>query len=129
MSKTAAPNPKLSLRITFPGGMMFGPGKADLLENIDRLGSISAAGRAMGMSYKRAWMLVEALNQGFVAPLVESARGGTGGGGAQLTETGKAVLSHYRTLMRDLARDQNAELAQLSTLLASPAVKDRSAAD
>jgi molybdate transport system regulatory protein len=90
------PYPQLKLRILFADGLMLGPGKAQLLELIRDTGSISAAGRAMGMSYKRAWMLVEAMNAGFKAPVVESMRGGSKGGGAALTEIGAQVLQHYR---------------------------------
>ncbi|MEQ8965589.1 MAG: LysR family transcriptional regulator [Azospirillaceae bacterium] len=77
---------------------MLGPGKADLLAAIEETGSIAAAGRRMGMSYKRAWMLVETLNAAFVAPLVESTRGGSRGGGARLTPTGATILAHYRRM-------------------------------
>jgi len=77
---------------------MLGPGKADLLDLIRETGSISAAGRRMGMSYKRAWLLVETMNAIFCDPLVESSRGGAQGGGARLTPTGEAVLAHYRRL-------------------------------
>ena len=74
---------------------MIGPGKAELLTRIDDTGSIAAAGRAMGMSYKRAWLLVETLNAMFRDPVVESTRGGARGGGARLTDTGRAVLDAY----------------------------------
>ncbi|MGY6411999.1 MAG: winged helix-turn-helix domain-containing protein [Alkalilacustris sp.] len=82
---------------------MIGPGKAELLERIDRCGSIAAAGREMGMSYKRAWELVGTLNAMFRAPLVERTRGGPGGGGAVLTDAGREVLALYRTLERQAA--------------------------
>ncbi|MBV7410926.1 winged helix-turn-helix domain-containing protein [Maritimibacter sp. DP1N21-5] len=95
---TDAPFPRLRLRLYFAPGEMMGPGKAELLEHIRDTGSISAAGRAMGMSYKRAWSLVEVMNAMFRAPVVESSRGGPKGGGAHLTETGEAVLAHYRAL-------------------------------
>lgn len=75
-----------------------GPGRADILERIADTGSIAAAGKAMGMSYKRAWGLVQALNAGFGAPLVETVRGGTKQGGARLTDLGLAVLNHYRAM-------------------------------
>lgn len=88
---------RLMLRLYF-GEAMLGPGKARLLEEIAREGSISAAGRAMGMSYKRAWSLVEVMNANFSAPLVESSRGGAKGGGASLTPEGEAVLAAYRRL-------------------------------
>ncbi|MBU4528793.1 MAG: LysR family transcriptional regulator [Hoeflea sp.] len=90
--------PKLRLKLTFDSGLTLGPGKADLLQGIAADGSISAAGRRMRMSYKRAWMLVEEMNAAFEAPLVESSRGGASGGGARLTAAGEAVLAHYRKL-------------------------------
>lgn len=86
---------QLKLRILFDDAML-GPGKAQLLELIGKEGSISAAGRDMGMSYKRAWSLVEELNAAFRQPLVCSARGGAGGGGARLTDAGQRVLALYR---------------------------------
>ncbi len=96
---------------------MLGPGKADLLEAIARTGSIAAAGRAMGMSYKRAWSLVEEMNAAFRAPLVESARGGPKGGGARLTETGLAVAQHFRRLEARAAEAGAAEVAALQALI------------
>lgn len=93
------PSPtRLSLRLVFGDDAMFGPGKAELLERIRDTGSISAAGRQMQMSYKRAWMLVETLNAIFREPLVDSTRGGPNGGGARLTDAGQAVLTQYRGL-------------------------------
>ncbi|MCF3936264.1 winged helix-turn-helix domain-containing protein [Acuticoccus sp. M5D2P5] len=93
-----APSADLHLRLTFGDDAMIGPGKADLLELIRETGSISAAGRRMGMSYKRAWTLVETMNTIFEEPLVARVRGGPAGGGAQLTEEGERVLAHYRRL-------------------------------
>jgi len=105
------------LRLVFEPDAALGPGKADLLEGIAATGSIAAAGRRMGMSYKRAWMLVEQLNAMFAAPLVESSRGGASGGGARLTEGGEAVLDLYRT-MEAKAREAGAqEIAGLRALL------------
>lgn len=98
MTQTGA-QAALSLRVVFAEGAMLGPGKADLLELIRETGSISAAGRRMGMSYKRAWSLVETMNATFQAPLVARSRGGASGGGASLTEAGERVLSHYRSLV------------------------------
>tara|TARA_R110002020_G_scaffold228506_9_gene439258 strand:+ start:159 stop:530 length:372 start_codon:yes stop_codon:yes gene_type:complete len=88
------------LRVTLSDTAYIGPGRADLLELIAQTGSISAAGKAMGMSYKRAWGLVQALNQGFGCPLVDSSRGGASQGGAQLTEAGKMVLERYRAMQQ-----------------------------
>jgi len=86
------------LRIVLSETAYIGPGRADLLEGIAKTGSISAAGKAMGMSYKRAWDLVQALNEGFGQPLVETNRGGARQGGAVLTPRGRDVLSRYRAM-------------------------------
>jgi len=75
-----------------------GPGKVDLLEAIEHTGSISAAARELGLSYRRAWDLVDTMNQCFKQPLVERIKGGKGGGGAQLTEAGRRALHTYRTM-------------------------------
>ncbi|MCW1917731.1 LysR family transcriptional regulator [Rhodobacter sp. KR11] len=109
--------PRLHLRLYFDD-IPFGPGKAALLRHIAEQGSISAAGRAMGMSYKRAWDLVEEMNALFAAPLVATARGGAAKGGATVTPAGQEVLTHYRALM-DLVAGQGAgHLAAISGLLA-----------
>ena len=94
-----------------------GPGKADLLEAIDREGSISAAGRALGMSYRRSWMLVDSMNRCFAAPLVETRRGGGVDRGAKLTAEGHAALAAYRGLEQALAATGTARLETLSRLL------------
>jgi molybdate transport system regulatory protein len=86
------------LRVTLSETAYLGPGRADLLEQIEATGSITAAGKAMGMSYKRAWGLVQALNDGFGFALVEASRGGSGQGGALLTNKGRVVLGHYRAM-------------------------------
>ena len=86
------------LRVSFSDDFYVGPGRADLLEGIAETGSISAAGKRMGMSYKRAWSLVQALNEGWGAPLVETSRGGAGQGGASLTGDGAFVLERYRVM-------------------------------
>ena len=88
------------LRVTFTDDFYIGPGRADLLEGIAETGSISAAGKRMGMSYKRAWGLVQALNDGWGSPLVETSRGGAEQGGATLTEDGRFVLEKYRAMPR-----------------------------
>lgn len=86
------------LRIVLEPEIALGPGKADLLQGIDATGSISAAGRSLGMSYRRAWKLVEIMNQDFGTPLVATAKGGRSHGGAELTPTGRKVLSLYRRM-------------------------------
>ena len=90
----------LNIRIRLHCGdeIAMGPGKADLLEAIREHGSISAAGRAMDMSYRRAWLLVDAMNRCWDEPLVSTSPGSAHGGGARVTEFGETVLSHYRAL-------------------------------
>lgn len=111
------PEPRLRIRIVFGEDEMMGPGKADLLERIDRCGSIAAAGREMGMSYKRAWELIGTLNAMFRAPLVDSTRGGPGGGGAVLTDLGREVVTEYRAFEAEAASGGAARLAALTGLL------------
>lgn len=106
----------LKLRLTLPDGSWLGPGKADLLQGIAETGSISAAGRRMGMSYKRAWGLVEALNRMFPSPLIETSRGGAGHGGAALTPLGHEALALYRALQKKAAAAGLDEIRQLLTL-------------
>lgn len=104
------------LRVVFDENFYIGPGRADLLDGIARTGSISAAGKAMGMSYKRAWSLVHDLNQGFGAPLVETSRGGSGQGGASLTDAGQEVLARYRAMQDKAAQAIADELAAIRAL-------------
>jgi molybdate transport system regulatory protein len=113
---TAAPS--LSLRLDLGGGLRIGPGKVVLLEEIGRSGSISGAGRALKMSYRRAWELVEDLNRGMGTAVVEAVAGGAGGGGARLTATGEAIIAHYRRIeahARQVAAEPLAELARCRT--------------
>ncbi|WP_188911519.1 winged helix-turn-helix domain-containing protein [Salinarimonas ramus] len=113
-----AASPSLRIRIVFGDEAMLGPGKVDLLEGIRASGSIAAAGRGMGMSYKRAWSLVEEMNRVFREPLVSSARGGAQGGGARLTAAGEAVLTHYRRLEEITASAGEEPIAALREMLA-----------
>ena len=103
-AKTETGQPKdvalLSLRLNLARNGRLGPGKVALLENIASHGSISAAARRMNMSYKRAWDLVEEMNTLFGKPLVAAKTGGRHGGGAQLTETGLAVIGRFRAVER-----------------------------
>lgn len=108
---------RVRLRILLGADIMLGPGKADLLEQIAATGSIAAAGRALGMSYKRAWLLVEALNRSFREPLVAASKGGRGVGGAVLTPMGTAVLDLYRAMEERTANAVGTELATLEALL------------
>jgi molybdate transport system regulatory protein len=106
------------LRILFGHAIALGPGKADLLECIQETGSISAAARRMGMSYRRAWVLVETMNQCFRCPLVETAKGGAGGGGARVSDLGLEVLARYRRMEQAAAEAAAEELGALVDLLA-----------
>ena len=109
--------PRLRMRVYLGPGDWVGPGKAELLEHIAETGSIAAAGRRMGMSYRRAWQLVETLNGMFRDPVVISSRGGARGGGAALTETGRAVLAAYRAAEAEALRAGRAPLDALRGLL------------
>lgn len=88
----------LTLRVLGAGAPAMGPGKAELIARIGQTGSISAAARGMGMSYRRAWQLVEALNKTFIEPVVITAVGGKRGGGAQVTPFGKRLLARFRAM-------------------------------
>jgi molybdate transport system regulatory protein len=109
--------PRLRIRLVFDDGLKVGPGKADLLERIAQTGSISGAGREMGMSYKRAWSLVDEMNSAFSTPLVQSSRGGAKGGGATLTEAGQTVLEAFRKLETKMESAGAQEIAVISDLL------------
>ncbi|MBI4914090.1 MAG: LysR family transcriptional regulator [Acidobacteria bacterium] len=110
----------LKLRLLLGDLIAMGPGKADLLEAIRETGSISAAARRMGMDYRRAWALVEAMNQGFRKPLVEAAPGGARGGGAQVTRMGEEVLEAFRRLQAKAEAAGAEELAFLRRRAAKP---------
>ncbi|CAM3408369.1 winged helix-turn-helix domain-containing protein [Paracoccus nototheniae] len=112
-----SPRLRIKLRLEYDSPLILGPGKAELLARIARLGSISAAAREMGMSYKRAWTLVEEMNIAFALPVIDSARGGPGGGGARVTETGQQVLTHYRALEALLLEAGAGDLQALNALL------------
>lgn len=88
--------PQLHVRIDFSAQCSLGPGKVSLLEAIDRTGSLSGAARELGMSYRRAWLLLHSVNDGFREPAVELSVGGSEGGGARLTPFGRQVVAGYR---------------------------------
>lgn len=98
------------LRIDFPPGERLGHGKIELMELIVETGSISAAGRAMDMSYRRAWLLVDALNHMFRQPVIESQRGGKQGGGAALTAFGAELLDRYRGMEKRMNEALRADI-------------------
>ncbi|QID17851.1 LysR family transcriptional regulator [Nitrogeniibacter mangrovi] len=95
---------KLTIRVLVEDTIALGPGKISLLESIAQNGSISAAARNMGMSYARAWRLVDDMNRCFTQPLVLTASGGRHGGGAQVTEQGKTVLAIFREMEQEARR-------------------------
>ncbi len=110
---------RLTLRIDFDDNRALGPGKVRLLELVRETGSISAAGRAMDMSYRRAWLLVDALNQTFHMPVVTARGGGAGGGGATLTPFGADVVASYRAMERDARGVLASHLSNLENALAT----------
>jgi molybdate transport system regulatory protein len=105
--------PTLSVRIDLDAEGRIGPGKIELLESIHRCGSISAAGRAMEMSYKRAWDLVDEINRICRQSAVERQTGGKNGGGAVLTPFGLSLVARYRRIERDAASAVRGELQAL----------------
>ena len=110
---------KPQIRIMFRKAIAMGPGKADLLEAIEQTGSISAAARSLGMSYRRAWLLVDTMNQCFKSPVVETLTGGQRGGGARVTELGHDVLTRYLAMDAKAAASVRRDLAAFSRLMAN----------
>lgn len=106
----------LSVRIDLDSGARIGPGKVRLLELVDETGSISAAGRKMGMSYRRAWMLVNSLSEALGEAVVETRKGGSAGGGARLTDSGRGVIRHYRAVERKAGKAAAADIRALENL-------------
>ncbi len=105
------------LRVLFGGTTALGPGRVVLLDAIGRTGSIAAAAREMGMSYRRAWTLVEAMNKCFKSALVERAVGGKGGGGAVLTQAGHDVIDRYQEMESKASKSVVAELEEFQRLM------------
>lgn len=113
---------KITPRLRFKLGsvILLGPGKTDLLQAIDRTGSISAAARAMGMSYKRAWQLVDEMNRHLSEPVVVTAFGGSHGGGAHLTAFGQEVLARYLHMLTSLEASLAEDIAWLDRHAVEP---------
>jgi len=109
---------KLRLRILFGPEIVVGPGKVALLEAIAETGSISAAARTLGMSYRRAWLLLDTMNRCLRAPVVEATAGGRGGGGARVTEFGAEVLDRYKRLEAKAIESVRADIAEFAKMLA-----------
>lgn len=110
----------LTLRVLGTGSPAMGPGKAELIERIGETGSISAAARAMGMSYRRAWQLVEALNAAFAAPVVVTAVGGERGGGARVTPYGRRLAAEFRAMEDKASRAIAGDLKRFARQLRGP---------
>ncbi len=107
--------PRIRIRVQLGDQPLFGPGKASLLKAIAEAGSISGAARQIGMSYRRAWLLVDSMNRNFVAPLVEATSGG--GGGARITPLGEEVLTAYHEVEERAHRAAGDSLSRLERLL------------
>jgi molybdate transport system regulatory protein len=108
--------PQIHLRVELDNAVALGPGKAQLLAHVAETKSITAAAKAMSMSYRRAWLLIEELNHSFKGPLVETKKGGRGGGGsAVLTPLGAAVMKRYNVMM---AKTEKAIASEIKALTA-----------
>ena len=115
--KPSKPDLRPQIRILFRKAIAMGPGKADLLRAIDQTGSISAAARQMEMSYRRAWLLVDTMNQAFKSPVVVTLTGGKAGGGAAVTEFGKDVLQRYSEMEKIASASVAKEIRQFTQLM------------
>jgi molybdate transport system regulatory protein len=111
---------KLMLRVDFGPSRAIGPGKIKLLEAISKTGSISQAGRSLGMSYRRAWLLVDDMNHCFREPVITAQPGGTRGGGAMLTAFGRKLVRSYREIETEAAAAAGARLQDLEASLRAP---------
>ncbi|MCA0425422.1 MAG: LysR family transcriptional regulator [Proteobacteria bacterium] len=109
---------RIRLRIVFGVGGPLGPGKIDLLEAVARTGSISAAGRELGMSYRRSWLLIDGVNRMFTSPSVVASAGGAQGGGAHLTPFGTELIAAYRRVEAATRAAMLAEFASFAEELA-----------
>jgi len=112
------PVSRFRLRVTRGEAIAVGPGKVALLEAVERTGSITAAAKDLGMSYRRAWLLVDEVNHALREPAVESTKGGEGGGVSRLTPTGRRMVELYRGIERTAASACKADMARLVALLA-----------
>jgi molybdate transport system regulatory protein len=111
---------RLTVRIDFGADRALGPGKVRLLETIGNTGSISKAGRALDMSYRRAWLLVDDLNHCFREPVVTTQPGGVQGGGAALTPFGRELIAKYRAVEARAAKAADTQLRALEASLRAP---------
>jgi molybdate transport system regulatory protein len=109
----SAPALRFRIRVTKGDTIAIGPGKIELLEAIITHGSITAAAKALGMSYRRAWLLVDEMNRAFRAPVVEAIKGGPEGGSTRLTATGEDVMRRYRAIEKRAAVAAKSDIAAL----------------
>ena len=114
---------KLKAQVMLGGAIAIGPGKADLLEAVARTGSIAAAGRALGLSYRRTRDLIDTLNACWRVPLVETVKGGRAGGGTTLTPAGREVLKRYRALQAAIGQAADSHAGELLALAGLPSAK------
>ena len=118
---------KTRFRVQLKHAVAIGPGKADVLQAIAETGSLAESGRRLGMSYQRVWSLVRAMNNDFVEPLVLTQRGGSAGGGAQLTPTGAKVLKVYMGIAQEAEQAVATRLPELVALIRPDAGLDDTA--
>lgn len=113
----SVPTIQFRLRVLLGDDIAIGPGKVDLLEAIGATGSITAAAKALGMSYRRAWLLVDTMNRCFLTPVVTTEAGGASGGGTRLTPMGAEVVRRYRSMEAKAAKAGGRDLAALMSLM------------
>lgn len=122
--RPVTPGRRLRHRVVVGGKVVFGPGKADVLEGIRETGSLAATARSMGMSYMRAWRLVREMRQLYAEPLVEMRRGGKARGGASLTAAGERVLELYRQMEQEALEATEATWRRFRDLL-NPSLSEK----
>ncbi|WP_408510792.1 winged helix-turn-helix domain-containing protein [Paraburkholderia sediminicola] len=120
-TKSAKPRPEVRFRMRIRSGdaVALGPGKVELLEAVREYGSISAAARSLGMSYRRAWLLIDELNRSLKAPATHSEQGGQSGGGCTLTPVGENIIRLYRDVEVEAQRSCAKQLAELTRMIRS----------
>lgn len=120
-ARSAKPRPEVRFRMRIRSGdaVALGPGKVELLEAVREYGSISAAARSLGMSYRRAWLLIDELNRSLKAPATHSEQGGQSGGGCTLTPVGESIIRLYRDVEVEAQRSCAKQIAELTRMIRS----------
>ncbi|MFM0505700.1 LysR family transcriptional regulator [Paraburkholderia caffeinilytica] len=120
-AQSAKPRPEVRFRMRIRSGdaVALGPGKVELLEAVREYGSISAAARSLGMSYRRAWLLIDELNRSLKAPATHSEQGGQSGGGCTLTPVGETIIRLYRDVEVEAQRSCAKQIAELTRMIRS----------